>query len=116
VVLGPALHACQAPELSSGWLGDWRYKVKLLAIAVALESLPCAAAEQSNIAELRHMATHTNTAWTSESVIPEGKDYLSDLARMAPDEFSQHIYALYKQTLEELRKLMGITGCATASS
>ncbi|MEB0025893.1 hypothetical protein QN375_08935 [Pseudomonas sp. MH9.2] len=79
------------------------YKVKLLAIAAALESLPCAAAEQRNIAELRHMATHANTAWTSGNVIPEGKDYLSGLARMAPDEFSQHIDELYKQTLEELR-------------
>ena len=49
------------------------------------------------------MATHANTAWTSGNVIPEGKDYLSGLARMAPDEFSQHIDELYKQTLEELR-------------
>ena len=80
-----------------------RYKVKLLAIAAELESLPCAAAEHLNIANLRHMAAHTSTEWPAENVIPEGKDYLSDLARMAPDEFSQHIDKLYKQTLEELR-------------
>lgn len=80
-----------------------RYKVKLLAIAAALESLPCAVAEQRNIAEIRHMATHTSTAWPTESVIPEGKDYLSELAGMAPDEFSRYADDLYKQTLDELR-------------
>lgn len=80
-----------------------RYQVKLLAIAAALESLPCAATEQRNIAELRHMAAHVSTARPAEKVIPEGEDYLSGLARMSPDEFSQHINELYKQTLEDLR-------------
>lgn len=80
-----------------------RYKVKLIAIAAALESLPCAAAERRNIAELRHTATHTSISWPAGDVIPEGQDYLSNLARMTPDEFSLHINELYKQTLEELR-------------
>lgn len=80
-----------------------RYKVRLLAIAAALESLPCAADEQRNIAELRHMVTNTSTAWPRDSVYPEGKDYLSELAGMAPDEFSQHVDDLYKQTLDQLR-------------
>ncbi|MDP3845884.1 MAG: hypothetical protein Q8R10_05605 [Pseudomonas sp.] len=80
-----------------------RFKVKLLAIAAALESLPCAATEQRNIAELRHMAAHMSTACPAEKVTPEGEDYLSGLARMSPGEFSQHIDELYKQTLEDLR-------------
>src|SRR3990167_10223257 len=56
-----------------------RYQVKLRAIAAALESLPCAAAEQRNIAELRHMAIHTSTASPAGGAVPEGKDYLSTL-------------------------------------
>ena len=80
-----------------------RYQVKLLAIAAALESLPCATTEQRNIAELRHMAAQVSTASPAETVIPEGEDYLSGLARMSPGEFSQHIDVLYKQTLEDLR-------------
>lgn len=80
-----------------------RYQVKLLAIAAALESLPCAATEQCNIAELRHMAAHVSPPWPAENVIPESEDYLSGLARMSPGEFSQHIDELYKQTLEDLR-------------
>ncbi|MEB0079410.1 hypothetical protein QN386_20900 [Pseudomonas sp. CCI3.2] len=79
-----------------------RYKVKLLAMAAALESLPCAAIEQLNISDLRYMAAHTTTR-PAEEVIPEGKDYLSDLNRMTPEEFSQHIADMYKHTLEQLR-------------
>lgn len=80
-----------------------RFNVKLLAIAAALESLPCAATEQRNIAELRHMAAHVSTKWPTEEIIPEGEDYLSGLTRMSTGEFSQHIDELYKQTLEDLR-------------
>ena len=80
-----------------------RYQVKLLAIAAALEALPCTATERHNIAELRHMAAHASTTWPAEKVTLEGEDYLSGLARMSPGEFSQHIGALYKQTLEDLR-------------
>jgi hypothetical protein len=80
-----------------------RYKVKLLAIAAALESLPCASTEQCNIAEIRHTATRVSVAWPAEKATPEGEDYLSGLARMGPGEYSQHINELYKQTLEDLR-------------
>ncbi|MBB1519046.1 hypothetical protein [Aquipseudomonas guryensis] len=80
-----------------------RYKVKLLAIAAALESLPCASTEQRNIAELRHTAAHVSATWPAEKATPEGEDYLSGLARMGPGEFSQHIDELYNQTLEDLR-------------
>lgn len=93
-IVGPGESSDQAME---------RYKIKLLAIAAALESLPCAAAEQRNIAELRRMAAHVSTAWLTEKIIPEGGDYLSNLARMAPSEFSQYIDELYKKTLEDLR-------------
>lgn len=80
-----------------------RYKIKLLAIAAALESLPCAATEKHNIAELRHTAAHTSITRPTGDVIPEGQDYLSNLADMTPDELSKHIDELYKQTLVELR-------------
>ena len=50
-----------------------RYKVKLLAIAAALESLQCAATEQRNIFELRHMAAHVSTARPPEKVRPKVK-------------------------------------------
>lgn len=80
-----------------------RFKVKLLAIAAALESLPCAAAEQRNIAELRHTAMHVSAYSPTESAIPEGEDYLSQLNRMTPDELSQHADELFRQALEELR-------------
>ena len=79
------------------------YKVKLLAIAAALESLPCASTEQRNIAELRHTAARVSATWPAKKATPGGEDYLSDLARMGPGEFSQHIDELYKQTLEDLR-------------
>lgn len=52
-LVGPGETADQAIE---------RCKVKLLAIAAASESQPCTVAEQRNIAELRHMATHVSTA------------------------------------------------------
>ena len=80
-----------------------RFQVRLLAIAAALESLPCAATEKRNIAELRLMAANVSTAWPSEEFIPEGEDYLSGLVLMSPGEFSQHINELYKQTLDDLR-------------
>jgi hypothetical protein len=80
-----------------------RYIVKLLAVAAALESLPCAATEQRNIAEPRHMAVHVSTSWPAEKVTPEGGDYLSDFAQISPGEFSQLIDELYKQTLQDLR-------------
>lgn len=79
-----------------------RFQLKLRAIAAALESLPCAAAEQRNIAELRHIAIHTSTASPTGGAVPEGKDYLSTLAGMGPDEFSQYVDDLYNQTLDEL--------------
>lgn len=79
------------------------YQVKLLAIAAALESLPCASTEQRNIVELRLTAARVSATWPAEKATPEGEDYLSELARMGPGEFSQHIDVLYKQTLEDLR-------------
>lgn len=80
-----------------------RFKVKLLAIAAALESLPCAAVEERNIAELRHTAMHVSTCRPTKDVIPEGEDYLSQLNRMTPEELAQHTDELCRQTLEELR-------------
>jgi hypothetical protein len=79
------------------------YKVKLLAIAAALESLTCAATEKRSIEELREMAARVTTAWPVESVVPEGEEYISELNRMTPDEFSQHIDDLYERTISELR-------------
>lgn len=93
-IVGPGETADKAME---------RYKIKLLAIAAALESLPCAAAEQRNIAELRRMATYTSTAWPTRPIAPEGEDYLSVLNRMTLDEISLHAETLYAQTLEQLR-------------
>lgn len=80
-----------------------RYKIKLLAIAAALESLPCAAAEQRKISELRRMATNTRTAWPTRPITPDGEDYLSVLNRMTIDEISLHAETLYTQALEQLR-------------
>ncbi|CAM3049515.1 Uncharacterised protein [Ectopseudomonas mendocina] len=79
-----------------------RYKAKLLAIAAALESLPCASTERRTIAELRDRVVSVSVGWPAEKALSEG-DYLSDLARMSPLEFSQHVDELYKQTRESLR-------------
>lgn len=79
-----------------------RYKAKLLAIAAALESLPCASTERRTIDELRHRVVSVSVSWPAEKALSEG-DYLSDLARMSPLEFSQHVDEHYRQTLEELR-------------
>lgn len=43
-----------------------------------------------------------SATWPAEEANHEGEDYLSDLARTGPGEFSQHIDYLYKQTLEGL--------------
>lgn len=80
-----------------------RYKAKLLAIAAALESLPCASTEQGTIAELRNTAVSVSFSWPAEEAPSEEDDYLSGLARMSPLEFSQHVDELYKHTLKGLR-------------
>ncbi|QTS85221.1 hypothetical protein JLK41_18105 [Ectopseudomonas khazarica] len=80
-----------------------RYKAKLLAIASALESLPCASTERHTITELRDRAVSVSVSWPAEKALLEGDDYLSDLARMSPLELSQHVDELYKQTMESLR-------------
>ena len=80
-----------------------RYKTKLLAIAAALESLPCASTERRTIAELRGRAVSVSVSWPAEKALSEGDDYLSDLARMSPLEFSLHVDELYKRTLDSLR-------------
>jgi hypothetical protein len=46
---------------------------------------------------------HVSTYSPTESDIPEGEDYLSQLNRMTPDELSLHTDELFRQTLEELR-------------
>ncbi len=80
-----------------------RYKTKLLAIAAALESLPCALTEQRTIAELRNTAASVSVSWSAGKTPSEGDDYLSCLTQMSPLEFSRYVDELYKQALRDLR-------------